>query len=922
VAQKKVYIIVFIICTAISISTALVCLLNAKLVKRPIFQKTIELNAPRLAKYQSDGNIYIVDTGMFRLICMSPDGKIKWNITIDRLEQYIKFIDLAADENGNVYVCCKEFEYDAYLTKRDFIRKYDKNGNFVQDIFVMNYDENSEDRPHAFPQFGSLVFADGILSFARTMESKVILYQYDTYRGILGAETFYPGQDGYTVAHVVMKDFKNFAYTTRGGDIYEVVNGAEPTVRVSFNWTEDEGGVIPWFLYYDSAPNNNDIIFWDMVSGYLFRVSNNHLVTKALPSTLFDTLSAEGQAPGYVGFGMFENCYAGVFGDYAWFYDSDTFFTWPNSLILPIKERLSIIAVQVFFVMAILSFILAGYIFIVRICERYISLFIKQTVIIIPIVIIAFFILYRYTFDVMSQHLDTEIFSELSMVANVAVMGINGDDLEKLTSIKDYQSEIYKKLSATMKSIVADNKQTWGKSFYAGLMKGVRTWRWVCISDDEFNLFRASTMLDVGDEEISFYAKGNIDSGSAKSSEGLWAYANRAIFNSKGEMVGSLEIGMDMSGYEIRSAHQNKTVAIIATIICVGILLALIVVLAIIINQLIAVANVLQKISSGDYSTRIVYKGHDELGKVSNGLNRMAVELQKQIEHINRLNKSSIRFVPIQFMEQLGVPDITNLELGDNVEHRLTVLFFDIRSFSIHSEMMSTKENFTFINKVLGVAGPILRQHNGFVDKYLGDSAMALFTDALDAIRAGIEIYQKLILDVETRVTVGGDAINIGIGLHTGRVMMGIVGEKQRLSSTVVSKNVNLASRMESLTKQTKSGMLITRDTLSQMGDNETEFSSRFIGMVQVAGFNEVIGVFDMLDALPAATRKKRLATKKVFESGIRKYHTKDYPAAYRRFEAVVKADPSDACAQNYLEETRRRLADPSLPSVFVFDKK
>jgi hypothetical protein len=127
---------------------------------------------------------------------------------------------------------------------------------------------------------------------------------------------------------------------------------------------------------------------------------------------------------------------------------------------------------------------------------------------------------------------------------------------------------------------------------------------------------------------------------------------------------------------------------------------------------------------------------------------------------------------------------------------------------------------------------------------------------------------------------------------------------------------------MESLTKQTKSGMLITRDTLSQMGDSEKEFNYRFIGMLQVAGFNEVIGVFDMLDALPAATRQKRLATKKVFESGIRKYHTKDYPAAYKRFEAVVKADPSDACAENCLEETRRRLVDPSLPSVFVFDKK
>jgi hypothetical protein len=77
-----------------------------------------------------------------------------------------------------------------------------------------------------------------------------------------------------------------------------------------------------------------------------------------------------------------------------------------------------------------------------------------------------------------------------------------------------------------------------------------------------------------------------------------------------------------------------------------------------------------------------------------------------------------------------------------------------------------------------------------------------------------------------------------------------------------------------------------------------------------------------MLDALPEAVCKKRLATKKVFESGIRKYHTKDYRAACARFESVLKTDPEDVCAANYLGEAKKRLEQPDLPSVFVFDKK
>jgi hypothetical protein len=199
---------------------------------------------------------------------------------------------------------------------------------------------------------------------------------------------------------------------------------------------------------------------------------------------------------------------------------------------------------------------------------------------------------------------------------------------------------------------------------------------------------------------------------------------------------------------------------------------------------------------------------------------------------------------------------------------------------------------------------------------------MALFADAKDAVRAGIEIYRGIVLSGTTRIEIGIDSINIGIGIHTGSVMMGIVGEPERLSSTVISKNVNLASRVESLTKQTKSGMLITRDTLNHLVGSEGEFQYRFIGMIQAAGVNEVIGLFDMLDALPEPVRERRLATKKIFESGVRKYHIKEYQVAANRFEMVAKMDPADACARICLAAAKEHMENPNLPGVFIYDKK
>jgi Tfp pilus assembly protein PilF len=82
------------------------------------------------------------------------------------------------------------------------------------------------------------------------------------------------------------------------------------------------------------------------------------------------------------------------------------------------------------------------------------------------------------------------------------------------------------------------------------------------------------------------------------------------------------------------------------------------------------------------------------------------------------------------------------------------------------------------------------------------------------------------------------------------------------------------------------------------------------------------VGLFDMLDALSPRDRRYRLATKTVFESGVRRFHSKDYATAVKRFEKIVAADPNDICAAQYLLEAKKNLKDPSLPSVFVFSKK
>jgi len=920
--------LVCIICATVFFACVMVCVFNRDTLKKRPFQQTTTFINAATAKYEKDGNLYVIDSGSFRLICMTPDGNIRYAITIDKLKEYTRIIDGAIDEAGNLYVYAMEAEYDAYLTKRDIIRKYDNRGRFVKDIISISYDD-VDSNPHLFYQFGSFHCEDGILTFSRTEEDRVTLYQYDTFRddlrqSVISSGSEEPSVHDYIIAQLVLKDFRNYAYVMRDGDIFEVADNARPELRASFNWNEEEGGIIPWYIQYDADGN---LVFFDMVSNGLFHIADSSMQNvsvpmRVVPESCFEPLKERGEGPALRGFGFFHDNFAGVYGNTVWLYNgtSGCFTTYEGALRLPLAERLHITIVQLSLILGILALCAGLYVLFIGILDRYVSLFIKQTVVIIPLMIAAFIIVFSTTFKIMTERLNTALFDEIRSLAVLSAKLINGDDIDNLANIKDCRSDSYKNLSKALKEITGNNADPWNKGYYAALFKGSRFEYAVAISNDEINLFRPSEALE--GEDYDLVVNGQPIGGIFSLSSGEWAFAVTPVYNSTGKASGLLEVGLDMTAYQIGNTKLKRQVALIAVAVCVVILLALSLLVSLIVKQLAAVADVLRNIASGNRTARVSYKARDELGKVSRGLNSMAEELQNQFDRITLLNESTIRFVPLQFMEHLGVSDITKMKLGDNVQRDISVLFFDIRAFSINSEMMTSRENFIFINEILSIAGPVIRKHNGFVDKYIGDAAMALFDNGMDAVRAGIELYQMLVLDEETSVKIGVDGINIGVGIHTGSVMMGIVGENERLSSTVISANVNLASRVESLSKQTKSGLLITRDTLNQLSGSEAEFAYRFLGMVQAAGVNEVVGLFDMLDALPARDKKIRIATKDVFESGVRKFHTKDYAAAVQRFEKVAAEDPQDVCAAHHLEEAYKHLQNPDLPSVFIFDKK
>ncbi|MCU0545672.1 MAG: PAS domain S-box protein [Oscillatoriaceae cyanobacterium Prado104] len=275
-------------------------------------------------------------------------------------------------------------------------------------------------------------------------------------------------------------------------------------------------------------------------------------------------------------------------------------------------------------------------------------------------------------------------------------------------------------------------------------------------------------------------------------------------------------------------------------------------------------------------------------------------DLEKALAAEEKLTDAYGRFVPHEFLHFLGYESILEVKLGDQVQKEMSVLFSDIRDFTSLSETMSPEENFQFINAYLSRMEPAITENFGFIDKYIGDAIMALFNgSADDAVKAGIAMLEQLNEYNSTRNRPDRPPLQIGIGINTGYLMLGTVGGQNRMDSTVISDAVNLASRVECLTKEFGVSMLITQNTFLQLTES---YDFRFIDRVKVKGKLQLVTVYEVFAADPPEIREKKLETKTMFEQALVLYHIEKFAEATKLFSHCLQINPADKVAQIYLQ--------------------
>lgn len=265
------------------------------------------------------------------------------------------------------------------------------------------------------------------------------------------------------------------------------------------------------------------------------------------------------------------------------------------------------------------------------------------------------------------------------------------------------------------------------------------------------------------------------------------------------------------------------------------------------------------------------------------------------------------KFVPEQFLNKIAKDGIESIRLGNAEKEDVTVVFSDIRSFTTLSENMTPNETFNLLNEYLSYVEPPIRENHGFVDKYMGDGVMALFekienyNSANNSVNAALEMQKALAKYNKQRIASSKLPLKTGIGIHSGNVIIGTLGGEERMDSTAIGDTVNLASRIEGMTKAYGTPILVSDDTIQQL-DNKEDFVIRFVDKAIARGKSEPVIVWEVIGKTNDVSVELRFKWLPLFNTAMDNYWDGRKQEARLQFEACLQIWKDDQVAQIYMQ--------------------
>lgn len=883
----------------------------------------IKFTNPESFCTSNDGWTAIVDA-RDSLYCINKDDSLVYAVDIkDFPYENAEIINITFSPDNHIFCHVAVYNEDAYLTDLECIFEIDSTGSILRE--VVHYDYRKTDNPpsHQVRLMG-LHFYDGSLHYLykeanhnqlmevnpdKPQENHVVSFASDGFSEIMQCHGTPDGQ------FLVLKNNGEIGFISYSGE-FRTMYKAAYDIRTN-------EGLFP----YDVFMANNKLY---MLSGQkelsLYEWNDKDDWNLLLP--VKKTIQMQESTDLYAfGLEKYEHSLALQINESIYTLENgNTLTRCLTDFSLPLNVRVHIWLKDFLPLMGIIFLTVGLPSGIGNLMKWQFSLLSKQLISTIPVVFIMLAVVISILFNSMINLSSEDIIKETIAVNEIAATQFDGEELTTITGYESVDNGQIKELNDRLRKFINGNRSDWSKNYNASIFVRTTGEKFVCVanSDESSNYMVGNISTDVSIENYFYESSHTFVNGMTFDGDqgNLQLILLTPIYEDDGNYnaVILLNASQNSLTHELKAA--GKLLLLNVTLWVILLIVVITLVAAYNAKSLRKAQNVVSQIAAGDFSTRVDAYSKDEIGKICAGVNHMADRLEEYIEEKDRNVKFYYKFVPEKFRELLHKEQITDLELGDAQSADLSILFCDIRAFSLNSEMMTAKESFDFVNRIYGKAGPIIRKHHGFIDKYIGDAIMALFESADNAVACGIELYQAIVLNPNAQEDFGIPSVRIGVGIHSGMSRIGIVGEEERMSGTVISNTVNLSSRIESLTKRYGAGMIISKDTLDRM-NNPDRLSTRYLGMVQVAGVNEISTLYEVLDCLPDEQHQKRQKTKLEFREAVRLFHTGNLQQSKEIFQKICEADPEDIAPQLYIEYIEDKLIRGDTEyNVFHFKNK
>ncbi len=277
-----------------------------------------------------------------------------------------------------------------------------------------------------------------------------------------------------------------------------------------------------------------------------------------------------------------------------------------------------------------------------------------------------------------------------------------------------------------------------------------------------------------------------------------------------------------------------------------------------------------------------------------------------------RVRSTMSRYMSAEVVEQLL--ESGEAQLGGADQH-VSILFSDVRGFTTVSEQLGARETVSMLNEYFEEMVEVIFRNNGVLDKFIGDAIMALYgvpfngeQDADNAVDTACQMFTALWALNETRAARGVNAVEIGIGISTGDVIVGNIGSTRRMEYTVIGDSVNLAARLESATKYYGAQVLLSEFTVA---DLKQHHSLREIDLLRVKGKTEPVTIFEAMDHRTDATFPSLAEALTTYAEATAALKRRDWQAALAGFEAVLGLHPGDGPSAMHRDRVRHYIANP-----------